>query len=45
MFRDFVNANLFAVLTPFNDAPIDGAKSRELDSINANADGFVQAYS
>jgi hypothetical protein len=36
-FRDF------AVLTPPHDAPIDGAVPREPDSIDADADGFVQA--
>jgi hypothetical protein len=42
-FRDLVTANPFAVLTPPNDAPMDGAMSWEPDSIDAAADGFVQA--
>jgi hypothetical protein len=41
--RDFLDANPFAVLTPPNDAPIDGAMSRESDSIDADADDFVHA--
>jgi hypothetical protein len=42
-FRDFATANPFAVLTPHNNALIDGAMSWEPDSIDADADGFVQS--
>jgi hypothetical protein len=42
-FRDFVTANPFAVLTPPNDAPMDGAMSWEPDSIDADTNGFVKA--
>jgi hypothetical protein len=42
-FRDFVTALTFAVLTPPYDALKDGAMSREPNSIDTNADGFVQA--
>jgi hypothetical protein len=42
-FRDFVTANPFAVLTPPSDAAMDGTMSWEPDSIDANANTFVQA--
>jgi hypothetical protein len=42
-FRDFVTANPFVVLAPPSDEPMGGGMPREHDSIDADADGFVQA--